>query len=85
MFRFLSTFFSFNFVDTAKSGPFKNCSVERADSHLGTAAPSTSKGCSRVDDEEARSRFIEKKPPKAVISLGADVDAPLGENMETSG
>ena len=69
----------------SESGPFKNYSVERADGHLGTAAPSTSKGCSRVDDEEAKSRLIEKKPPKAVISLGADVDAPLGENMRTSG
>ena len=34
--------------------------------------------------KEARSRFIEKKPPMAAISLGTDVDAPRGEKMETS-
>ena len=68
----------------SESGPFKNYSVERADGHLGTAAPSTSKGCSRVDDEEARSRFIEKIPPMAAINLGTDVDAPWGEKIETS-
>ena len=43
----------------------------------------------RADDvptteREAKSRVIEKKPPKAAINLGTDVDAPWGEKIETS-
>ena len=37
-----------------------------------------------MNDYEARSRVIEKKPPMAAISLGTGVDAPRGEKMETS-
>ena len=35
-------------------------------------------------EREAKSRVIEKKPPKAAINLGTDVDAPWGEKIETS-
>ena len=35
-------------------------------------------------EREAKSRVIEKKPPKAAINLGIDVDAPWGEKIETS-
>ena len=37
-----------------------------------------------TDEREAKSRVIEKKPPKAAINLGTDVDAPWGEKIETS-
>ena len=36
------------------------------------------------NQREAKSRVIEKKPPKAAINLGTDVDAPWGEKIETS-
>jgi hypothetical protein len=32
---------------------------------------------------EAKRRVKEKKPPKAAINLGTDVDAPWGEKIET--
>ena len=35
-------------------------------------------------EREAKSRVKEKKPPKAAINLGTDVDAPWGEKIETS-
>jgi hypothetical protein len=35
-------------------------------------------------EREAKSRVVEKKPPKAAINLGTDVDAPWGEKIETS-
>mgnify|MGYP005697721589 CR=1 FL=1 len=38
----------------------------------------------RQREREAKSRVIEKKPPKAAINLGTDVDAPWGEKIETS-
>ena len=37
-----------------------------------------------AQEREAKSRVIEKKPPKAAINLGTDVDAPWGEKIETS-
>ena len=37
-----------------------------------------------LDEREAKSRVIEKKPPKAATNLGTDVDAPRGEKIETS-
>ena len=37
-----------------------------------------------LSEREAKSRVIEKKPPKAAINLGTDVDAPWGEKIETS-
>jgi len=39
---------------------------------------------SRTYHREAKSRVKEKKPPKAAINLGTDVDAPWGEKIETS-
>jgi len=38
--------------------------------------------CSEM--RETKSRVKEKKPPKAAINLGTDVDAPWGEKIETS-
>ena len=37
-----------------------------------------------IIEREAKSRVKEKKPPKAAINLGTDVDAPWGEKIETS-
>ena len=42
--------------------------------------------CGKEDlyERETKSRVKEKKPPKAAINLGTDVDAPWGEKIETS-
>ena len=55
-------------------------------------SPASARGTERVarrkaaaaNSREAKSQVKEKKPPKAAINLGTDVDAPWGEKIETS-